>query len=328
VTAPNRVILAPMSGITDAPFRRLTERLGAGLVVSEMTACAGLVRGEREAAVRSEGRGVGIHVVQLAGCEAHWIAEGARIAEAQGANIVDINMGCPSKQVTNGAAGSALMRDLDHALTLIDAVIGAVKIPVTLKMRLGWDADTINAPALARRAEAAGVAMITVHGRTRCQFYTGSADWPAIRAVKQAVNVPVVVNGDVRTFDDAVRALELSGADAVMIGRGAQGRPWFPGQVARFLASGVREGAPPLDQQFAYITALYDELIGHHGVRIGRRHARKHLGWALDCAAETAGAGADKLKFHRDRVLTAEAPKDAMRLLTEAYDDFAWRAAA
>jgi nifR3 family TIM-barrel protein len=328
VTAPNRVILAPMSGITDAPFRRLTERLGAGLVVSEMTACAGLVRGEREAAVRSEGRGVGIHVVQLAGCEAHWIAEGARIAEAQGADIVDINMGCPSKQVTNGAAGSALMRDLDHALTLIDAVIGAVKIPVTLKMRLGWDADTINAPALARRAEAAGVAMITVHGRTRCQFYTGSADWPAIRAVKQAVNVPVVVNGDVRTFDDAVRALELSGADAVMIGRGAQGRPWFPGQVARFLASGVREGAPDLAQQFAYITALYDELIEHHGVRIGRRHARKHLGWALDCAAETAGAGADKLKFHRGRVLTAEAPKDAMRLLTEAYDDFAWRAAA
>jgi nifR3 family TIM-barrel protein len=328
VTAPNRVILAPMSGITDAPFRRLTERLGAGLVVSEMTACAGLVRGEREAAVRSEGRGVGIHVVQLAGCEAHWIAEGARIAEAQGADIVDINMGCPSKQVTNGAAGSALMRDLDHALTLIDAVIGAVKIPVTLKMRLGWDADTINAPALARRAEAAGVAMITVHGRTRCQFYTGSADWPAIRAVKQAVNVPVVVNGDVRTFDDAVRALELSGADAVMIGRGAQGRPWFPGQVARFLASGVREGAPPLDQQFAYITALYDELIEHHGVRIGRRHARKHLGWALDCAADTAGAGAETLKFHRSRVLTAEAPKDAMRLLTEAYDDFAWRAAA
>jgi len=317
-----------MSGITDAPFRRLTERLGAGLVVSEMTACAGLVRGEREAAVRSEGRGVGIHVVQLAGCEASWMAEGARIAEAQGADILDINMGCPSKQVTNGAAGSALMRDLDHALTLIDAVIGAVKIPVTLKMRLGWDATTINAPDLARRAEAAGIAMITVHGRTRCQFYNGSADWPAIRAVKHAVTVPVVVNGDVRTFDDAVRALELSGADAVMIGRGAQWRPWFPGQVARFLASGVPEGAPPLEQQFAYITALYEELIQHHGVRIGRRHARKHLGWALDCAAETAGVAPDHLKLHRGRVLTAEAPTDAMRLLSQAYDDFAWRAAA
>src|SRR3569833_2845020 len=172
---PNRVILAPMSGITDAPFRRVTERLGAGLVVSEMTACAGLVRGEREAAVRSEGRGIGIHVVQLAGCEAPWMAEGARIAAGQGADLIDINMGCPSKQVTNGAAGSALMRDLDHALTLIDAVLGAVKIPVTLKMRLGWDADSINAPDLARRAEQAGVAMITVHGRTRCQFYNGSA---------------------------------------------------------------------------------------------------------------------------------------------------------
>jgi len=237
-------------------------------------------------------------------------------------------MGCPSKQVTNGAAGSALMRDLDHALTLIDAVIGAVKIPVTLKMRLGWDTDSINAPALARRAEAAGVAMITVHGRTRCQFYTGSADWTAIRAVKHAVSVPVVVNGDVRSFDDAVRALELSGADAVMIGRGAQGRAWFPGQVARFLASGVREGAPPLEQQFAYVTALYEELIEHQGVRIGRRHARKHLGWALDCAAETVGVETDRLKFHRGRVLTAEAPDQAMRLLSHAYDDFAWRAAA
>ena len=328
VKAPNRVILAPMSGITDAPFRRLTERLGAGLVVSEMTACAGLVKGEREAAVRSEGRGIGIHVVQLAGCEADWMAEGARIAEGQGADVVDVNMGCPSKQVTNGASGSALMRDLDHALTLIDAVIGAVKIPVTLKMRLGWDAGSINAPELARRAEQAGVAMLTVHGRTRCQFYTGSADWAAIRAVKQAVSVPLVVNGDVRTFDDAVRALELSGADAVMIGRGAQGRPWFPGQVARFLAAGTREGAPPLDQQFAYITALYEELIQHHGVHIGRRHARKHLGWALDCAAETAGVSEENLKFHRSRVLTAEVPADAMRLLSQAYDAFAWRAAA
>ena len=187
VTAPNRVILAPMSGITDAPFRRLAQRLGAGLVVSEMTACAALAEGQREARVRSDGQGVAINVVQLAGCEAHWMAEGARIVEAQGAHIIDINMGCPSKQVTNGASGSALMRDLDHALTLIEATVNAVKIPVTLKMRLGWDADSINAPALAQRAEAAGVQMITVHGRTRCQFYTGNADWTAVRPVKEAV---------------------------------------------------------------------------------------------------------------------------------------------
>jgi tRNA-dihydrouridine synthase B len=328
VSVPNRVILAPMSGITDTPFRRLAERLGAGLVVSEMTAGAGLARGEREAQLRSENNGIAIRVVQLAGCEAVWMAEGARIAQAQGAQIIDINMGCPSKQVTNGAAGSALMRDLDHALRLIEATVAAVNVPVTLKMRLGWDHNAINAPELARRAQAAGIKLVTVHARTRCQFYDGTADWSAVRAVKETISIPVVINGDIVSFDDAARALAVSGADAVMIGRGTQGRPWFPGQVARYLATGERKPAPSLAKQHAMTAALYDEMIEHHGRHIGRRHARKHLAWALDTAATAACAPVALLKDHRARVLTAEEPRQARRLLADAYDAFAWRAAA
>src|SRR5437763_130073 len=212
-----------MTGVTDTPFRRLAARLGAGVVVSEMIASANLAEGRRDAHRRVDGAGLKLNVVQLAGCEARWMAQGARIAEASGADIIDINMGCPAKHVTGAQSGSALMRDLDHALTLIDATVGAVSVPVTLKMRLGWDDASRNAADLARRAEAAGIRLITVHGRTRCQFYGGAADWTAVRAVKQAVAIPVVVNGDVTRYEMAADALARSGADAVMVGRGANG---------------------------------------------------------------------------------------------------------
>jgi tRNA-dihydrouridine synthase B len=293
-----------------------------------MTASDALVEGRRNAVLRAEGQGTGIHVVQLAGCEPHWMAEGVRIAEDAGAEIIDINMGCPAKHVANKQSGSALMRDLDHALTLIDATVGAVAVPVTLKMRLGWDDRSINAPELARRAETAGVRMVTVHGRTRCQFYTGTANWTAVRAVKDCISIPLVINGDIRGFDDAKAALDASGADAVMIGRAAQGRPWFPGQIARYLETGRREAAPPLATQFALVAALYDEMLAHHGLRIGLKHARKHLGWALDAAAATAGIALESLRRWRGTVLTSETPADARARLAQAYDAFASGAAA
>jgi len=256
------------------------------------------------------------------------MTEGARIAEAAGAEIIDINMGCPARHITGGQSGSALMRDLDHAVRLIEATVCAVKVPVTLKMRLGWDASSLNAPELARRAEAAGVQMVSVHGRTRCQFYSGDADWGAVRAVRDAIRIPLVVNGDITSFEKAELALEASGADAVMIGRGAQGQPWLPGQVARRLESGVVEAIPPLAEQLKFIRALYDEVCSHYGVRVGLRHARKHLGWALQIAAQCSLAPAATLKKWRQRILTSDNPHLVHRSLQDAFDDFAWDAAA
>lgn len=273
----NRVFLAPMSGVSDLPFRQLAWKAGAGMVVSEMVASAELCTRERGNLLRLRGDGLGTHVVQIAGRETKWMAEAARIAEGEGAHIIDINMGCPAKKVTGGFSGSALMRDLDHALTLIEATIAAVKIPVTLKMRLGWDDDTINAPELAARAEQAGVQMVTVHGRTRCQFYEGKADWHAIRAVKAVVSIPLVANGDVLNRDDANGILEASGADAVMVGRGSYGQPWLPGTIVHGVQNG-QDASLIAD----YAVAHYEAMLAHYGEPTGIRHARKHLGWYLE----------------------------------------------
>ena len=307
-----RVILAPMSGVTDVGMRRIARRFGATLVVTEMVACETYLSGESESVLRAEGQGVAPHVVQLVGRSPETMGLAARRAEHAGADIIDINMGCPAKRVAGGLAGSALMRDLDHALRIIDAVVGAVDVPVTLKMRLGWDENSLNAAELARRAEAAGVCLVSVHGRTRRQFYTGRADWAAVRAIVDAVAIPVVVNGDCASLDDAKTMLALSGATALMVGRAAVGAPWLPGEISRALEAHAPLAVPTPGARQEAALEHFDTLLSLFGRHAGLRHARKHL----SAYAEKAGAP----PALRLALVTSEDSNLARRLLAEAFE--------
>ncbi|MGB0572073.1 MAG: tRNA dihydrouridine synthase DusB [Alphaproteobacteria bacterium] len=289
VRIPNRVVLAPMSGVSDRPFRRLASRFGAGLVVSEMVASRQMLLNTRQSSQRMLfDENTGPVSIQLAGTEPQIMADAAVLAVKRGANLVDINFGCPAKKIVRKASGSAMMRDVPLATEIMRAVVDAVDVPVTVKMRTGWDDDSRNAPELARIAEDLGVRLLTVHGRTRCQFYTGTADWDFIAQVKDSVSIPLIANGDIRSIDDAYACLERSGADAVMIGRAAQGRPWFPGDVAHHFATGEVRPEPDIAERWQILREHLDGMLTLYGVSTGIRNARKHIGWYITGIPGTA----------------------------------------
>ena len=320
---PPLAALAPMAGVTDIPFRRQVKAFGGSYCVSEMVASDALARARADMVRRAAGAGrISPLVIQLAGRETHWMAEGARLAEQAGADVVDINLGCPAKSVTSGLCGSALMRDPDQALRLIEATVNATALPVTLKMRLGWDSASLNAAAIAQRAEAAGVRMFVVHGRTRCQFYRGAPDWAAIGDVVRAVSVPVLANGDIASAADARRALALSGAAGVMIGRGAQGKPWLPAAIERALRDGGEVSAPSNGALLESLLALCDDTLSFYPGALGVRVARKHIAWTIDAVF------GESARETRRRICVFDSPREVRAALIELFGAFETRAAA